>query len=37
MKNDTLLVSKVILLGDRKAFNRLVEAYQSPVRRFSSI
>lgn len=34
MKNDTLLVSKVILLGDRKAFNRLVEAYQSPVRRF---
>ena len=34
MKIDTLLVSKVILLGDRKAFNRLVEAYQSPVRRF---
>lgn len=34
MKIDTLLVSKVILLGDREAFNRLVEAYQSPVRRF---
>ena len=34
MKIDTLLVSKVILLGDRKAFNRLVETYQSPVRRF---
>jgi RNA polymerase sigma-70 factor (ECF subfamily) len=34
MKIDTLLVSKVILLGDREAFNRLVETYQSPVRRF---
>lgn len=34
MKIDTLLVSKVILLGDRKAFNQLVETYQSPVRRF---
>ena len=34
MKNDALLVSQVLLLGDRNAFNRLVEAYQSPVRRF---
>lgn len=34
MKIDTLLISKVILLGDREAFNRLVETYQSPVRRF---
>ena len=31
--NDTLLVSRAALLGDRKAFNQLVEAYQSPVRR----
>lgn len=34
MKIDTLLVSRVILLGDRKAFNQLVELYQSPIRRF---
>lgn len=34
MKNDTLFVSRVILLGDRKAFNKLVELYQSPIRRF---
>jgi RNA polymerase sigma-70 factor (ECF subfamily) len=34
MLNDTLLVSRVALLGDRKAFNQLVEAYQSPIRRF---
>jgi len=34
MKNDSLLVSRVILLGDRKAFNQLVELYQSPIRRF---
>ncbi|SHF21856.1 RNA polymerase sigma-70 factor, ECF subfamily [Dysgonomonas macrotermitis] len=34
MKNDTLLVSRIILLGDRKAFNQLVEFYQSPIRRF---
>ncbi|MDR0756334.1 MAG: sigma-70 family RNA polymerase sigma factor [Tannerella sp.] len=34
MKNETLLVSQAALLGDRDAFGRLVEAYQSPVRRF---
>ena len=34
MHNDALLVSRVALLGDRKAFNQLVEAYQSPIRRF---
>jgi RNA polymerase sigma-70 factor (ECF subfamily) len=34
MQNDTLLVSRAALLGDRDAFGRLVEAYQSPVRRF---
>ena len=34
MSNDALLVSRVVLLGDRKAFNQLVEAYQSPIRRF---
>ena len=34
MKNDALLVSRIILLGDRKAFNLLVETYQSPLRRF---
>ena len=33
-QNDTLLVSRAALLGDRQAFGRLVEAYQSPVRRF---
>ena len=34
MPNDALLVSRASLLGDRKAFNQLVEAYQSPIRRF---
>jgi RNA polymerase sigma-70 factor (ECF subfamily) len=34
MQNDALLVSRATLLGDRKAFNQLVEAYQSPIRRF---
>jgi len=34
LQNDTLLVSRAALLGDRKAFNQLVEAYQSPIRRF---
>jgi len=34
MHNDALLVSRVALLGDRKAFNQLVEIYQSPIRRF---
>ena len=29
-----MLVSRVALLGDRKAFNQLLEAYQSPIRRF---
>ena len=33
-QNDALLVSRVSLLGDRKAFSQLVEAYQSPIRRF---
>jgi RNA polymerase sigma-70 factor (ECF subfamily) len=34
MQNDALLVSRAALLGDRKAFSQLVEAYQSPIRRF---
>ena len=34
MPNDTLLVSRATLLGDRKAFGQLVEAYRSPIRRF---
>ena len=34
MPNDALLVSRAALLGDRKAFSQLVEAYQSPIRRF---
>jgi RNA polymerase sigma-70 factor (ECF subfamily) len=34
MKNETLLVSRAALLGDKNAFGRLVEAYQSPIRRF---
>ena len=34
MQNDALLVSRVALLGDRKAFSKLVEMYQSPIRRF---
>ncbi|GHT36081.1 RNA polymerase sigma factor [Bacteroidia bacterium] len=32
--NDTLLVSRAALLGDDRAFCQLVEAYQSPIRRF---
>ena len=34
MQNEALLVTRAALLGDREAFNRLVEAYQSPIRRF---
>jgi len=34
MHNDAWLVSRAALLGDRKAFSQLVEAYQSPIRRF---
>jgi len=34
MKNEALLVSRAALLGDRDAFGRLVNAYQSPLRRF---
>ena len=34
MQNEALLVSRAALLGDRKAFNQLVEVYQSPIRRF---
>ena len=34
MQNEALLVSRAALLGDRNAFNRLVELYQSPVWRF---
>jgi RNA polymerase sigma-70 factor (ECF subfamily) len=34
MKNETLLVSRAALLGDKDAFGRLVEIYQSSVRRF---
>ena len=32
--NDTLLVSRAVLMGDKNAFCQLVEAYQSPIRRF---
>jgi RNA polymerase sigma-70 factor (ECF subfamily) len=32
--SDTLLVAQAALLGDKGAFGRLVEAYQSPLRRF---
>ena len=32
--NDALLVSRAALLGDKGAFCRLVETYQSPIRRF---
>ena len=32
--NDSLLVSRAALLGDKGAFCRLVEAYRSPIRRF---
>jgi len=34
MLNDTLLVSRSSLLGDKKAFGQLVKVYQSPIRRF---
>ncbi|MDR0835833.1 MAG: sigma-70 family RNA polymerase sigma factor [Tannerella sp.] len=34
MQNDALLVSRAALLDDRGAFSQLVEAYQSPIRRF---
>jgi len=34
MQNDAFLVSRAALLGDRKAFSKLVEAYQSSIRRF---
>ncbi len=34
LNNDTILISKVILLGDKAAFGKLVEKYQSPIRRF---
>jgi RNA polymerase sigma-70 factor (ECF subfamily) len=33
MKNETLLISRAALLGDRNAFGCLIEAYQSPIRR----
>jgi len=32
--NETFLVVQAALLGDKGAFGRLVEAYQSPLRRF---
>jgi RNA polymerase sigma-70 factor (ECF subfamily) len=32
--NDTLLVSRAAVLGDRRAFCQLVEAHQSSIRRF---
>ena len=32
--NDLLLVSKVLLLDDKKAFDQLVRKYQSAIRRF---
>ena len=32
--NDKILISKVILLNDKAAFGKLVEKYQSPIRRF---
>jgi RNA polymerase sigma-70 factor (ECF subfamily) len=34
MHNDALFVSRAALLGDREAFTKLVETYQSPIRRF---
>jgi RNA polymerase sigma-70 factor (ECF subfamily) len=34
MRNEILLVSSAALLGDKNAFGRLVEIYQSSVRRF---
>lgn len=32
--NEKLLLSRIIIGGDRKAFRKLIEFYQSPVRRF---
>jgi RNA polymerase sigma-70 factor (ECF subfamily) len=34
MLNEALLVSRAALWGDKEAFGRLVENYQSPLRRF---
>lgn len=34
MKNEKALVSRVAIFGDKKAFNQLLELYQSPIRRF---
>ncbi len=34
MANDAFYVSRAILLGDKNTFGRLVETYQSPIRRF---
>ena len=34
LNNDTILISKVILFEDKTAFGKLVEKYQSPIRRF---
>ena len=34
MQNDALFILRAALLGDKKAFSRLVELYQSPIRRF---
>jgi RNA polymerase sigma-70 factor (ECF subfamily) len=34
MQNDAWHVSQAALLGNRQAFSQLVEAYQSPIRRF---
>jgi RNA polymerase sigma-70 factor (ECF subfamily) len=34
MQNDVFLVSRAALLGDKKAFSKLIETYQSPIRRF---
>lgn len=32
--NEKLLLSRIIIGGDRNAFRKLIEFYQSPVRRF---
>ncbi|MDR0232050.1 MAG: sigma-70 family RNA polymerase sigma factor [Dysgonamonadaceae bacterium] len=34
MHNEAWFISRIALLGDRKAFSQLVEVYQSPIRRF---
>ena len=34
MKNETLAVLRIALLGDEKAFGQLVGFYQAPIRRF---